>query len=107
MHVSCFTDANTRDALDRAAARHVATDVTAVIAAKQEAPSLGAVIARVREYAGEVIVVVGASTDGTADVARASGARVVPDGGRGKGEALRCAIPLVRTPVTVFLEADG
>ncbi|HVG84687.1 MAG TPA: glycosyltransferase family 2 protein [Vicinamibacterales bacterium] len=107
MHVTCFTDANTRDALDRAAARHVATDVTAVIAAKQEAPSLGAVIARVREYAGEVIVVVGLSTDGTADVAREGGARVVPDSGRGKGEALRCAIPHIGTPVTVFLDADG
>lgn len=107
MHVTCFTDAVTRAELDRAAARHVAADVSAVIAAKQEAPSLGAVVTRVRQYAGEILVVVGASTDGTAEVAALAGARVVRDGGRGKGEALRCAIPHVRTPITVFLDADG
>lgn len=107
MHVTCFTDANTREALDRAAAHHVATDVSVVIAAKQEALSLGGVIARVRRYADDILVVVGASTDGTADVAAQAGARVVSDSGLGKGEALRCAIPHLHTPITVFLDADG
>jgi dolichol-phosphate hexosyltransferase len=54
-----------------------------------------------------VFVVVGGSSDGTFDVAKASGATVLHDGGKGKGEALRRAIPLIRTPVTVFLDADG
>jgi len=107
MHVTCHTDARIRDELDRAAAGHVATDVCVVIAAKQEAPSLGGVIDRVRRYAGDILVVVGTSTDGTADVAKQAGARVVADNGRGKGEALRCAIPHVSTPITVFLDADG
>ena len=107
MIVSCYTDALIHAELDRAVATHVATDVSAVIAAKQEAPSLGDVIERTRRYASTIICVVGTSTDGTADVASAQGAVVLADGGRGKGEALRRAIPHVQTPVTVFLDADG
>ena len=107
MNVTCYTDAVVQAHLDRAVARHVTADVCAVIAAKQEAPSLGAVIDRARQYAGTILCVIGASTDGTADVARAHGAEVLQDGGRGKGEALRRAIPHIRTPITVFLDADG
>lgn len=107
MNVTCFTDAVIQAQLDDAVSRHVATDVTVVIAAKQEAASLGAVVERARRYAGEVLVVVGRSTDGTSDVAAEKGAVVMHDNGRGKGEALRCAIPRLTTPITVFLDADG
>lgn len=107
MNVACFADGATQSRLERAVTHHVAADVSAVIAAKQEAPSIGGVIDRTRRFASEILVVVGQSTDGTADVAAASGAAVLPDGGRGKGEALRRAIPHIRTPVTVFLDADG
>src|SRR4029077_16919440 len=41
------------------------------------------------------------------EIAAARGATVLADGGRGKGEAMRRAIPHVRTPITVFLDADG
>jgi glycosyltransferase involved in cell wall biosynthesis len=107
VNVACFADAVTRARLDRAVTHHVAADVSVVIAAKQEAPSLAGVIGRTRRYATEIVVVVGASTDGTDSIAAENGATVLGDGGRGKGEALRCAIPHIRTPVTVFLDADG
>ena len=107
MNVTCYTDAVIQAHLDKAVAHHVAADVSAVIAAKQEAPSIGAVIDRARQYAGTIFCVVGASTDGTADVAARHGAIVLADGGRGKGEALRRAIPHIRTPIVVFLDADG
>ena len=107
MNVSCYTDAVVQAHLDRARTHHLAASVSVVIAAKQEAPSLGGVIERTRRYAGEILVVVGASTDGTAQVASDSGASVLADGGRGKGEALRRAIPHIRTPIAVFLDADG
>lgn len=87
--------------------RHVAPDVCVVIAAQQEAPTIGGVVRRARERAGDVIVVAGASTDGTADIARDCGARVIADSGKGKGEAVRLAVRLVRAPITVFLDADG
>ena len=107
MNVTCFTDAVVQTQLERALTHHLASDISVVIAAKQEAPSVGGVIDRTRLYAGEIVVVVGPSTDGTAKVAEARGARVLADGGRGKGDAIRRAIPLIRTPVTVFLDADG
>lgn len=107
MNVTCFTDGAIRAHLDEAVARHVAIDVSAVIAAKQEGPTIGEVIRRTRMYAGEILVVVGHSTDDTAAIAERSGATVLADGGKGKGEAIRCAIPRIRTPITVFLDADG
>jgi dolichol-phosphate mannosyltransferase len=107
MNVACFADALIQSRLNHAAMHHVAADVSVVIAAKQEAPSIGGVIDRTRRYANEIVVVVGQSTDGTADIAARSGANVLPDTGRGKGRAIREAIPHIRTPVTVFLDADG
>jgi dolichol-phosphate hexosyltransferase len=107
MNVTCFTDAVIQAHLDNAVTRHVATDVSAVIAAKQEAPSVADIVDRTRPYAGQVFVVVGRSTDGTCELAARSGANVLKDGGWGKGEAIRRAIPHIRTPITVFLDADG
>jgi glycosyltransferase involved in cell wall biosynthesis len=107
MNVTCYSDAVIQAHLDRAVAQHVATEVSAVIAAKQEGPSIGGIVERTRAFAGEVIVVVGRSTDGTADIAAQNGATVLSDGGRGKGEALRRAFAHIRTPITVFLDADG
>jgi glycosyltransferase involved in cell wall biosynthesis len=107
MNVTCFTDAAIQAHLNRAVAHHVAADVSVVIAAKQEAPSIADVVNRTRRYAGEVFVVDGHSTDGTPELAARCGASVLADGGRGKGEAIRRAIPHIRTPVTVFLDADG
>jgi hypothetical protein len=89
MNVTCYTDAVIQAQLDRALRHHVATDVSVVIAAKQEAPTIHGVIERTRRYAEEILVVVGRSTDGTAAVASESGAKVLADGGRGQGEALR------------------
>jgi glycosyltransferase involved in cell wall biosynthesis len=107
MNVACFADALTQSRLTQAATHHVAADVSVVIAAKQEAPSIGAVIDRSRRYADEILVVVGQSTDGTGEVAAERGANVLSDAGSGKGRAIRDAIPHIRTPVTVFLDADG
>ena len=92
MNVACFTDALTRSRLDVAAAHHVAADVSVVIAAKQEAPSIGGVIDRTRRYASEILVVVGQSTDGTADVAARSGASVLA-GRAAAGRVRRSARP--------------
>jgi dolichol-phosphate hexosyltransferase len=107
MNAICFADAAVRVRLERAATHHTAADVSVVIAAKQEAPSIAGVIERTRRYATAIHVVVGRSTDGTADIAAEQGAIVLADGGHGKGEALRRAIPHIATAVTVFLDADG
>lgn len=86
----------------------VPEDVTVVIAAKNEAATIGEIVFRCRPYAREVLVVADCRChDGTADRAADAGARVLIDSGRGKGHAMRMAIPAIATPITVFIDADG
>ena len=86
---------------------HARADVTVVIAALNEAPTIVEVVTRCQQYAAEVIVVDGHSDDDTARLAAGAGAIVLTDNRRGKGDALRVAIPRVKTLVTVFVDADG
>jgi dolichol-phosphate mannosyltransferase len=81
--------------------------VTAVVPALNEAPSIVSIVERCRPFVAEVIVVDGHSTDDTARLASEAGARVLLDGGRGKGDAIRGVRQSIRTPVTVLLDADG
>ncbi len=82
-------------------------DLTIVVPAKDEGRTIHAVVGLCRRYARDVIVVDGHSSDDTMAMARLAGARVLCDRGRGKGDAIRTAIPDIRTPITVFLDADG
>jgi dolichol-phosphate hexosyltransferase len=86
---------------------HPRNDVTVVIAAKDEARTIGAIVQGCLRHAGHLIVVDGHSTDGTADIARSAGAQVLFDRGRGKGDALRTGIDALRTEIAVFIDADG
>ncbi len=81
--------------------------ITVVIPAKDEEQLIAEIIEAVKPYAAEVIVIDGHSTDRTREFAQQAGARVLLDNGKGKGEALRCSIPEVRTEVVVFIDADG
>ena len=82
--------------------------VTVVVAAKNEAGTIEDVVHRCRPYAAEIIVVDGNSADGTAAMAASAGAVLIQQNGtRGKGAAMRMAIPRVSNPITVFIDADG
>ena len=54
-----------------------------------------------------MLVIDGRSTDRTREVAEAHGARVVLDGGKGKGQAIRQALGETTTDIVVFIDADG
>lgn len=82
-------------------------DVTVVIAAKNEARTIGPLVRRSFRHACDVVVVDGRSGDATAAIAASHGARVLVDRGRGKGDAVRIGIEAVATDVIVFLDADG
>jgi dolichol-phosphate mannosyltransferase len=82
-------------------------DVTVVVAAKNEAPTIESVVRCARRFAGQVIVVDGRSTDGTPGLAARAGASVITESAPGKGHAIRTAIPHIRGSITVFMDADG
>ena len=62
-------------------------DVTVVIAAKNEAPTIRDVVTCCRRFASQVLVVDGQSRDGTTEIARECGAEVLDELGPGKGNA--------------------
>lgn len=83
------------------------SSVSVVIPAKDEEGIIGAVVDAVTPFADEVLVVDGHSSDRTASVAAARGARVIQDGRKGKGEALRMAVAQATMDIVVFIDADG
>ena len=92
--------------------------ISVVIPARDEAGTLPALLAALAVQtcpATEVLVVDDESTDGTADVARGVGARVVtvgagdtvrPSDWTGKAWAMWCGAQAARSEVLVFLDAD-
>jgi dolichol-phosphate mannosyltransferase len=80
--------------------------VTVVIPTRNEEGLIGEIVDAVKAY-GDVLVVDGHSTDKTREIATAHGARVVLDGGRGKGQAIRQAFTETRSDIVVFIDADG
>ena len=82
-------------------------DLTIIIPALNEAATIAEVLGSCRNYSDDIIVVNGASKDGTGEIAGKFGARVITDNGRGKGAAIRQAIPHIDRPIAVFIDADG
>ncbi len=80
--------------------------VSLIIPARNERANLEELLPRAARYGDEKILVDGHSSDGSAELARAHGFRVVEDHGRGKGEALRCGIAAAQGDVLVFMDAD-
>ncbi len=78
-----------------------------VIPALNEEAAIGRVVDAVPGWVDEVVVVNNASTDATAAVARAHGARVVDENRRGYGVACRAGVgALGVSEVIVFLDGD-
>jgi len=85
-------------------------NATVIIPALNEEEAIGGLVARVpRASATEVIVVDNGSTDATAAVAKAAGARVVVERCRGYGAACWAGVAALRDDVSVaaFLDGDG
>lgn len=82
--------------------------VTAIIPTLNEAESIGPVLAAIpADVVDEVIVVDGGSTDDTAAIARAAGARTIHEPRRGYGRACAAGLAAAQGALVVFLDGDG
>jgi len=82
--------------------------VTVIVPARNEAATIGRVVGQLRDMAGiaEVVVIDNASTDTTAALAEAAGARVVAEARPGMGHAVRTGIGAARQPWVMKVDAD-
>ena len=82
--------------------------VTVIVPARNEAQTIGRVVGQLRDMAGiaEVVVIDNASTDTTAALDEAPGARVVAEARPGMGHAVRTGIGAARQPWVMKVDAD-
>jgi dolichol-phosphate mannosyltransferase len=83
-------------------------EVCIFIPTLNEAPTIGDLIREFREQGFEHILVMdGNSSDGTPDIARAAGATVRTQTGKGKGNAIIEAVEIIDEPYALMLDGDG
>jgi glycosyltransferase involved in cell wall biosynthesis len=81
--------------------------ISVVIPCHNEEAGVAAVLAQMPSMVDEVVVVDNASTDRTAEVARAAGARVVFEARKGYGRAYKTGFAAARGDVIVTMDGDG
>jgi len=83
-------------------------EVCVLIPTYNEAETITEVVERfVAEGFEDILVIDGRSTDGTADLARKAGTRVVEQSGSGKGQAVREAVGLIEKPYVLLVDGDS
>lgn len=83
-------------------------EATLVIPALNEEDSLGHVLTAVdTDLLSEIIVVDGGSSDRTAEVANANGARVILEPQQGYGRACAAGLAETHSEIIIFMDADG
>jgi glycosyltransferase involved in cell wall biosynthesis len=86
---------------------HRGLKISVVIPCYNEEQGIRQVLERMPPYVDEVVVVDNASSDGTAEVARSLGARVVYQGVRGYGAAYKAGLPAATGDIIATLDGDG
>jgi dolichol-phosphate hexosyltransferase len=81
--------------------------ISVVIPALNESATIGPIIEQCKKYSDEILVVDGHSVDKTQEIVKQAGVNFILDNKKGKGDAIRCAIPFVKGSIIVFIDADG
>ncbi len=82
--------------------------VCVLIPTLNEGKTIGGLVARFKKLGyGDVLVIDGNSADDTVSEAKAAGARVVLQDGRGKGTAVQQAFALIDKDITIMIDGDG
>ena len=81
--------------------------ISVVIPCYNEEEGIQHVIRSLPPSVDEVVVVDNNSTDRTAEVSAALGARVVPEKRKGYGAAYKAGLPAATKDVTVTMDGDG
>lgn len=90
-------------------AGHRFQDLTVVIPTLNEAEAIGKVIDEVLSVGvpkENILVVDGGSTDGTVEIAKSKGVKVITQEGKGKTDAIRTATKYIKTPLTLIMDGD-
>ncbi|MDK2890386.1 MAG: dolichol-phosphate hexosyltransferase [Methanoculleus sp.] len=83
-------------------------EVCIFIPTLNEAPTIGELVEGFRQRGfRHILVMDGNSTDGTPDIARAAGAVVRAQAGKGKGNAIIEAVQFIDEPYVLMLDGDG
>ncbi|MFC7154826.1 S-layer glycoprotein N-glycosyltransferase AglJ [Halomarina halobia] len=84
------------------------SQVCVLVPTYQEGETIGRVVDGFREQGFDnVLVVDGHSTDGTQDIAREHGARVIEQSRTGKGQAVREALDYITAPYVLMIDGDA
>jgi dolichol-phosphate hexosyltransferase len=81
--------------------------VSVIIPTWNEAKGIAYTLRTVPSLVDEVVVVDAFSTDGTADIARANGARVIPEVRRGYGRAFKTGFNAAKGDLLISADGDG
>jgi len=83
--------------------------ITVVIPTLNEREGIGKVIDEVLSLGiprDRVVVIDGGSSDGTDEIARSKGIKVIRQEGRGKADALKTALKIIETPYALVMDGD-
>ncbi len=83
-------------------------EVCVLLPTLDEAATIESVVEGFRSEGFEnVLVIDGGSSDGTAELAEAAGARLIEQSGSGKGQAIREALTHIEAPYVLMADGDG
>lgn len=83
-------------------------NVCILIPTLNEGKTIGDLVARFKKLGyGDILVIDGDSADDTVSEAKAAGARVIVQDGRGKGMAIQQAFAVIDKDITVMVDGDG